>query len=465
MAVRIPRPDPGSGDTGFSIDRRRPERARPARASRARRYEPHAGQLTLPGFDHLVRGPGPLSRPGGAQRKDGPPGSPRGLRDGRDGHDIAQHTRGSHHFPDGTPLGGRALPSRADFPHRPGLPGRPEGPQPAPPVPDTPVPFPKEETEGPLQECRASRETAPAEQDHDPGGPDGNATPVALDESCSPPPDPSRRATDPSLHDRKASGATPCPSGLNGRGGHLRSPVPTRHPSESNASAEGGRGGSEPREWAAPRRGAWVPLPRPPADGVFTPSSPQGDLGASAVVDPGGGDAAAFVSAREDGEPGSVTGAGALVPSSDDDACASRGGCPCPPRGAQPQARRAAVRRRFPGDEGPAPASVAPNGGPGPKAGPGARVAMGLGRVCARTRAWRTAHRCALLSEGAGFRLPGRRRPRRGAQCDIGMSTAEYALGTVTAVAFAGVLYVILTGGTVTEALTDIVVDALSSGM
>ncbi|WP_328807119.1 DUF4244 domain-containing protein [Nocardiopsis coralli] len=90
---------------------------------------------------------------------------------------------------------------------------------------------------------------------------------------------------------------------------------------------------------------------------------------------------------------------------------------------------------------------------------------MGFGRVCARTRVWRTAQRCALLAEGAWFRRPVRRRPRRGARCDAGMSTAEYALGTVTAVAFAGVLYVILTGGTVTEVLTDIVVDALSSGM
>lgn len=37
-------------------------------------------------------------------------------------------------------------------------------------------------------------------------------------------------------------------------------------------------------------------------------------------------------------------------------------------------------------------------------------------------------------------------------------------LCTVTAVAFAGVLYVILTGGTVNEALTGVVVDALTSG-
>ena len=89
-------------------------------------------------------------------------------------------------------------------------------------------------------------------------------------------------------------------------------------------------------------------------------------------------------------------------------------------------------------------------------------ISAWFGRLCARGRApRRTERRC----EGAGFRLPGRRRPRRGALCDGGMSTAEYALGTVSAVAFAGVLYVILTGGTVTEVLTDIVVDALSSGM
>lgn len=51
-----------------------------------------------------------------------------------------------------------------------------------------------------------------------------------------------------------------------------------------------------------------------------------------------------------------------------------------------------------------------------------------------------------------------------GSVSDLGMSTAEYALGTVTAVAFAGVLYVILTGGTVSEVLTELVVDALNSG-
>jgi hypothetical protein len=47
---------------------------------------------------------------------------------------------------------------------------------------------------------------------------------------------------------------------------------------------------------------------------------------------------------------------------------------------------------------------------------------------------------------------------------DHGMTTAEYALCTVTAVAFAGVLYAILTSDTVRNVLTTLVVDALGSG-
>ncbi|GAB2514291.1 DUF4244 domain-containing protein [Nocardiopsis aegyptia] len=47
---------------------------------------------------------------------------------------------------------------------------------------------------------------------------------------------------------------------------------------------------------------------------------------------------------------------------------------------------------------------------------------------------------------------------------DHGMTTAEYALCTVTAVAFAGVLYAILTSDTVRDVLTNLVVDALGSG-
>ncbi|MCY9786459.1 DUF4244 domain-containing protein [Nocardiopsis sp. EMB25] len=48
---------------------------------------------------------------------------------------------------------------------------------------------------------------------------------------------------------------------------------------------------------------------------------------------------------------------------------------------------------------------------------------------------------------------------------DRGVTTAEYALCAVSAVAFAGVLYAILTGDTVNDVLTNLVVDALSSGV
>jgi Flp pilus assembly pilin Flp len=44
---------------------------------------------------------------------------------------------------------------------------------------------------------------------------------------------------------------------------------------------------------------------------------------------------------------------------------------------------------------------------------------------------------------------------------DAGMTTAEYAVGTLAAVAFAAVLYKIVTSGAVLQALSDIVTSAL----
>ncbi|GID30118.1 uncharacterized protein DUF4244 [Paractinoplanes brasiliensis] len=49
----------------------------------------------------------------------------------------------------------------------------------------------------------------------------------------------------------------------------------------------------------------------------------------------------------------------------------------------------------------------------------------------------------------------------RAEAADAGMNTAEYAVGTLAAVAFAGVLYKVLTGASVTAALTGIVARAL----
>jgi uncharacterized protein DUF4244 len=44
-----------------------------------------------------------------------------------------------------------------------------------------------------------------------------------------------------------------------------------------------------------------------------------------------------------------------------------------------------------------------------------------------------------------------------------GMSTAEYAVGTVAACAFAAVLYRVVTGGSVVSALSDLVQSALAT--
>jgi hypothetical protein len=45
---------------------------------------------------------------------------------------------------------------------------------------------------------------------------------------------------------------------------------------------------------------------------------------------------------------------------------------------------------------------------------------------------------------------------------DDGMSTAEYAIGTIAAAAFAAVLYAVVKGDSVVSALTSIVQRALS---
>jgi hypothetical protein len=45
---------------------------------------------------------------------------------------------------------------------------------------------------------------------------------------------------------------------------------------------------------------------------------------------------------------------------------------------------------------------------------------------------------------------------------DDGMSTAEYAIGTVAAAAFAAILYTVLTGDSIVSALTSLVQRALT---
>ncbi|WP_369259262.1 DUF4244 domain-containing protein [Geodermatophilus amargosae] len=63
-------------------------------------------------------------------------------------------------------------------------------------------------------------------------------------------------------------------------------------------------------------------------------------------------------------------------------------------------------------------------------------------------------------SAGGAGRL-GRRWARVRATAEAGMSTAEYAVGTVAACAFAAVLYRVVTGGSVVTALGDLVDSAL----
>ncbi|GAA3731247.1 DUF4244 domain-containing protein [Salinactinospora qingdaonensis] len=50
------------------------------------------------------------------------------------------------------------------------------------------------------------------------------------------------------------------------------------------------------------------------------------------------------------------------------------------------------------------------------------------------------------------------------AASENGMSTAEYALGTVAACAFAAVLYAVLTSSEVRETITSLVTNALQVG-
>ena len=49
------------------------------------------------------------------------------------------------------------------------------------------------------------------------------------------------------------------------------------------------------------------------------------------------------------------------------------------------------------------------------------------------------------------------------ATAEAGMSTAEYAVGTVAACAFAAVLYKVVTGGSIVTALTHLVTRALDT--
>ncbi|MBB3663281.1 hypothetical protein FB384_002185 [Prauserella sediminis] len=67
--------------------------------------------------------------------------------------------------------------------------------------------------------------------------------------------------------------------------------------------------------------------------------------------------------------------------------------------------------------------------------------------------------------DGRTVAVPGRAEPddaHAEKEVDAGMSTAEYAIGTLAAAALAAVLYMIVTGDSVTSALTSLIEQALS---
>ncbi|MCQ4045584.1 DUF4244 domain-containing protein [Streptantibioticus rubrisoli] len=71
------------------------------------------------------------------------------------------------------------------------------------------------------------------------------------------------------------------------------------------------------------------------------------------------------------------------------------------------------------------------------------------------------ATRHAPENAGVSRGLRGRWRAVRAAATDAGMSTAEYAVGTLAACAFAAVLYKVVTSGEVSSALSGMIKRAL----
>jgi hypothetical protein len=67
-----------------------------------------------------------------------------------------------------------------------------------------------------------------------------------------------------------------------------------------------------------------------------------------------------------------------------------------------------------------------------------------------------------LAPSARGTRVTLSGRLRRLVTDDAGMSTVEYAIGTVAAAAFGAVLYAVVTGDSVVTALTELVQRALS---
>lgn len=70
---------------------------------------------------------------------------------------------------------------------------------------------------------------------------------------------------------------------------------------------------------------------------------------------------------------------------------------------------------------------------------------------------------CGRLLRGAGRELNARL--LHAVVADEGMSTVEYAIGTIAAAAFGAVLYTVVTGESIPDALTGIIEKALNTSV
>jgi hypothetical protein len=86
---------------------------------------------------------------------------------------------------------------------------------------------------------------------------------------------------------------------------------------------------------------------------------------------------------------------------------------------------------------------------------------LGRARTVGRSRGPGEAGRARLVKHLGAVRVFARRARSMGEQ---GMTTAEYAVGTMAAVAFAGLLLAIVRSGPVKNALTKLIMTALGTG-
>lgn len=76
-----------------------------------------------------------------------------------------------------------------------------------------------------------------------------------------------------------------------------------------------------------------------------------------------------------------------------------------------------------------------------------------------RKTAWSTLRRARTAQETMNTRL------LRVISAEEGMSTVEYAIGTIAAAAFGAVLYTVVTGESIPDALTGIIEKALNTSV